>query len=110
MSDKTHAKTMRVIWTDRDALGVQRDLDEGVYAIVGPIHDHMAEFKFQNELTILALRRNRRFSFVSFGRFIALLKKYTMTDTYYRRWERTAEKLRNVPIWKSNGDATPRHK
>jgi hypothetical protein len=85
------AADLRIFWSDVDGIHNltgehhRHDLVDGVYALVGPIENHMAEPELQDALCIVAIRRNRRFGRLSFGRFVALYRDYMKRGERYVR-------------------------
>ena len=51
--------TKRCIWTSKDGLSsLPDDLDDGVYAVVGPLSSHTAEPDFQDAIALVCIETN----------------------------------------------------
>lgn len=78
-------RAIRAIWTDKlglTAVAASEDLEPGVYAIIGPIESHVSEPEFQEALSLVAIRRNRRFGFLGLAKFRELLQRYRRGTGY----------------------------
>lgn len=80
---------LRIIWSDISGIHnltdpIGQELTPGTYALVGPLESHMAEPELQDALGLVALRRNRRFGHLSFGKFIAFLRRDKLGRRYVR--------------------------